>query len=318
MHVLLDVMSTLKSGHFRRGKGDIEDTSLYGRRRLSSSEMSRCICAYYNDEDVELDEDDGRALSFLKDHNMGDYSELHGVDRLAFVLNAEGSISLKKDRPWSPEAFTLVGPEKAVAEMRGHHKEFRKALRWLCSPKDVPKSGLAISDTLLARILRSGRLGRSPDIDRVSEKYLRYFETHGFSHFRDHLWMPGIPTFIGTSSFRHWIDLFCRYLVHECAGQTPEGMPVKICRHCKRLFSVAEFKEAGRRRKTYCSTECQQHNFWTKERRAEDMFVRRIADKPERYKEPSVQQRLQEIEKHWPAASGIILSIQRIRKRATK
>jgi hypothetical protein len=283
---------------------------------LSPMEVSRWICSYYNDEDAEIWGEENRALSVARVIGL-DYRTLHGLERLAFGLLLEKSPpSSIVDKSCQCELTpTRVEYRSSVIQLRRDRRPFCLAVAWLCSPKRVSKS---------RRRTPGGGSGWFTEREPASRGYLRYFETHGLSHINQSLWTPSSRrTFHVTSTFRHWIDLFCAFLVNECRGTLPKEMPVKICRRCKRLFSVAESSGKARRRKAYCSTKCQQDGFWTPKRRAEDRFVRRFEDLSpvvltERCKQPSVQERFQEIEKHWPPESKIVFRIQEIRIRAAK
>jgi hypothetical protein len=150
---------------------------------------------------------------------------------------------------------------RAEQELRRSHRNFRSALVWLCSAKDSAATAFSSQ-----KLFQSGKLewGRYPLIDKTSENFVRYFETH-LRHFKIHLSLQE-GRLLASPRICHLVDLFCACLLDRCVGRTWSEMPIKLCPTCGKLF-LSE-------RKQYCSNECQWKHYWTPERRADDKWVK--------------------------------------------
>jgi hypothetical protein len=212
--------------------------------------------------------------------------------------------------------------DRAAEELRNCHRQFRAALVWLCSPKQsepAPQTSL--------KLLASGkwRPGRYPNISKRSERYIRYFETHGLRHFKIDLSLQD-DRLLPFPNVKHLVDVFCAYLLDRCLGRKTSEMPIKICPTCSKLF-LSE-------RKQFCSTTCQWKSYWTAERRADDKWVkdlekfaescepkylRSVADLREKLARPKYAQRLESIKKRakeedWTGWIKILERIESIEK----
>lgn len=165
--------------------------------------------------------------------------------------------------------------QQAIEELERDMTKFTAALKWLCSPKD-PKPALPIKT--LKALLESGQAdrGRYPDIDQVSENFVKYFEDHALTDFQKQLSLNG-GTLAVVARPRHLVDLFCVFLLDECRNKLPAEMPIKICRKCGKFFSVAELEGKARSRKQFCSAKCQSAAWWPPEKRRDDAFTKRLA-----------------------------------------
>src|ERR1700730_5840988 len=125
------------------------------------------------------------------------------------------------------------------------------------------------------------------------------------------------------ASCTHWVDLFCTFLLRECSGRFPHQMPIKLCRHCGKLFastrSDTEFCPGGG---------CQRKNYWSEERHNDYEFVRRhmkfaencvrpqsgysLEDLRTKLEKPKVKRRLQAIQRRWPDWPKILKMIKTI------
>jgi hypothetical protein len=228
------------------------------------------------------------------------YFRCDGTDNIfglaELLLRALGEIQIQGDpTDWQVEII-----DRASKELRKSHRQFRAAMTWLCSQKDSgPEASLSM------KLLASGKVtwGRYPLIDKKSENFVRYFETHGIRHFRSSLSLQE-GRLLALPRITHLVDVFCACILDRCLGKKVSEMPVKICPRCRNLF-LSE-------RKRYCSKECQWKHHWTPERRADDKWVkeleklseqcrpeygRSILDLQKRLALPKVIQRLESIKK---------------------
>lgn len=214
--------------------------------------------------------------------------------------------------------------DRASKELQKSHRRFRTAMTWLCSPKS---SEPAAFHNL--KELGSGKVewGRYPLIDKKSENFIRYFESHGLRHFRSRLSLQDgrllpIPRIV------HLVDVFCACILDRCLGRKVSEMPIKICPRCRKLF-LSE-------RRGFCSKDCQWKNYWRPERRADDKWIKdlerfadrckpkygsSVADLQKRLALPKVTQRLksikEKIEKEdWAGWAKIAQRIEAIEKLA--
>ena len=182
--------------------------------------------------------------------------DMSGLSEL--LLRTLGEI-LIQDEPTEQQSATI---DQAAEELRKSWRQFRAAMTWLCSPKQV---GPDVQTSL--KLLASGKWepGRYPQIDKKSERFVRYFETHGLRHFHIRLSLQG-ERLVPQPRISHFVDLFCACILDLCLNRKPSEMPFKICPTCGTLF-LSE-------RKLFCSTHCQWKHYWTPERRADDKWVK--------------------------------------------
>jgi hypothetical protein len=152
--------------------------------------------------------------------------------------------------------------DRTSKELQKSHCQFRAAVTWLCSPKDLR----AVASPSLKQ-LESGRVewGRYPLIDKTSEDFIRYFENHGLNHFKSRLSLQEgrlllVPRLV------HLVDLFCACILDSCLGRKSSEMPIKICLRCHKFFAS--------QRRGFCSKDCQWKQYWTPERRSDDKWVK--------------------------------------------
>lgn len=243
----------------------------------------------------------------------------------ALLMNQIGNPYPHWDNPSDAEAKQI---QKDVKELRAHHRKFKEAVTWLCGPKHAAHG---LPQKRLLKLHRAGKVewGRYPDIDSHNEDFVEYFERHGLRDFklRASLQEGELLLF---PRLQHIVDIFCAFLINECAGKKPDDMPVKICLSCGKLFSVFKLKGKTRARKRHCSLNCQQAGWWTKEKRADDVYVKRLsevaeyaltgkhgyaaANLRERLDRPRVKQRLEKIknrwEREWPKIAERVAEIE--------
>jgi hypothetical protein len=213
------------------------------------------------------------------------------------LLRALGEIQIQGDpTDWQVEII-----DRASNELQKSHRQFRAAMTWLCSQKD---SRPAASPSM--KLLASGqvRWGRFPLIDRKSENYVRYFESHGIRHFRSSLSLQE-GRLLPRPRIVHLVDVFCACILDRCLGRKVSEMPVKICPKCRQLFLS--------KRRDFCSKDCQWKSYWTPARRADDKWIkdlekfsercrpkygRSVADLRKKLALPKVRQRLESIKKN--------------------
>jgi len=216
--------------------------------------------------------------------------------------------------------------DRASKELQKSHRQFRAAMTWLCSPK---YSDPAASPSL--KLLAAGKVqpGRYPLIDKKSEKFIRYFESHGLRHFRSRLSLQDgrllpLPLVV------HLVDVFCACILDRCIGREVAEMPLKICPRCGKLF-LSERRE-------FCSKDCQWKHYWTPERHSDDKWVKdlekfaercrpkygcSVADLRKKLASPKVMQRLKSIKEkakkeNWAGWARIAQRIEAIETLAVK
>jgi len=243
-------------------------------------------------------------------------------DLARLLLRTLGEIQ-GREEPTNQESGII---QEASKELQKGHRQFRAAMIWLCSPKHSDHEG---SPSL--KMLVSGRWepGRCPLIDKKSENFIRFFESHGIRHFRSRLSLQN-GRLLPLPRVVHLVDVFCACVLDRCLGRTVSEMPIKICPRCHKLFV------SGRR--GFCSKECQWKHYWTAERRSDDKWVkdlekfaerctpaygRSIRDLQEKLSLPRVKQRLKSIKEKienedWAGWSKIARRIDEIEKRMTK
>jgi hypothetical protein len=277
---------------------------------VNTEEILDCLTAYYNENTVDISSPFFDAFG---------YARFNGIERLAAKLLLESERwfgafgvripSIQDEKPAVP---------MIAAELHKHRAEFRAAVKWLCTEKPETDGVARIEKSLVVL----GKVGRYPDIDQTSEKFVRYFEEHGLKHVKLHVMLLGQRLFLHTSC-THWVDLFCTFLLRECSGRLPHQMPIKLCRHCGKLFSSTrsdtEFCPKGG---------CQRKNFWSEERHNDYEFVRRymkiaeycassrsgyaLQDLRTKLEKPRVKQRLQLIQERWRDWPRILKMIKTI------
>lgn len=244
-----------------------------------------------------------------------------GISDLAeLLLRALGEIHIKGE-PTDQQNEII---DRASRELQKSHRQFRTATTWLCSPK---YSDPAASPS--PKLLVSGKWepGRYPVIDKKSENFIRYFESHGLRHFKSRLSLQD-GRLLPRPRIVHLVDVFCACILHRCLGRKASEMPFKICPRCRELF-LSE-------RKQFCSKKCQWKHYWTPDRRADDKWVKdlekfsgrckpkygsSIADLHKKLASPKVMQRLKSIKgkiakEDWAGWAKIAQRIEVIEKRA--
>jgi hypothetical protein len=288
--------------------------------------LCEMIVAYYNGTD--LDDSDLDAVKFF--NGMGNH--FRGVEGLVALLHIEFG-------PFDLPDHLFSSYPAAVAELSRHRPRFRAAVKWLCSRKEpdavkaIPLEDAGIlalpqgkeapeemRNALRLAIQEIRKLDAARKIPLSSEdvEHLHYLQEHGRNHVVKSLRLWGGRLVEVSSQPRHFIDLFCSFLLDKCIDKPPEELPVKLCPKCGKLFS-------SQPNKVYCSIGakgCGYMKFWTPEKRAEDMYVRRLAnystgDLRRKLDDLEVKARLGWIELCWPKESAIRANIRRIRARAS-
>ena len=252
------------------------------------------------------------------------YFGCDGTDDISYLaellLRALGEIQIQGE-PTDQQNDVI---DLASKELQKGHRQFRAAMTWLCAPK-VSGPAAQLSRELLA----SGKVtpGRYPLIDKKSENFVRYFETHGVRHFRSSLSLQE-GRLLPLPRIVHLVDVFCACILDRCLGRKPSEMPLKICPRCHKLFSSE--------RRAFCSKDCQWKSYWTPARRADDKWTkdlekfsehctpkygRSIADLQKKMALPKVTQRLESIKKKiekedWAGWAKIGRRIKAIEKRS--
>lgn len=235
------------------------------------------------------------------------------------LLRALGEIQVREEL--TDQQTKIV--ERASEELRKSQGEFRAAMTWLCLPKNSDPHA-RVGRELLA----SGRWqpGRYPSIDKRSEEFVRYFETH-LKHFKVHLSLQE-GRLLSSPLFVHYVDLFCACVLDRCLGRNVSEFPIRICPKCGTIF-LSE-------RKQFCSEKCQWSHYWTKERRADDKWIkdlekfsrtckpeygRSVEDLRQKLASPNVEQRLQSIKQkakteEWAGWSKILKRLEAVESQA--
>jgi hypothetical protein len=303
-------------------------------RNVGTEVLPELVVAYYNGVEVEPFKRDGTATAVTRELGTDCFS-FNGLERLAvLLLEMTGSFRLNletidPDDAADPQNKTI---RKATKELQKSQSEFRAAVKWLCSHKDL-KPG-ATPDQL-RRLHQSGKLGwghfgRYPLIDKTSEDFIRYFEDHGLKHFKINPALDGgqynLPVrLVLRPQCVHFVDLFCTFLLNECSGKTLAEMPFKVCRKCDRLFSPQRMEAE------FCSNDCRRKNFWSPEKHRDYTYVCRLetfakkcfsnkygyskADLHEKLESSDVRIRLREIEAVWQSWPKLTEKLNAIRAR---
>jgi len=282
----------------------------------SKETLCEIIVAYYNDTDVadcglKIVEAFGREM-FL------------GISGLVNLIYFTFDFRLPKRLQVHPSSRPY---RQAAAELRRHSTQFRAAVKWLCS-RQTPSAVKAVQQNpnpqafgkpvpeVFKKAIQSVQgiaLAATLPPSGADVDFVRYLERHGRTHLRKRLDVWG-GRIVERSNPVHIVDLLCAFLLDQCTNHEPDELPVKLCPRCEKLF-------VAKARKLYCTTQCQSKTFWTREKRADDMYVRRLYDYAPatlrvKLATPRVAKRLAEIEKRWPSKSLIVANIQEIRKSA--
>lgn len=246
-----------------------------------------------------------------------------GISNLAeLLLRVLGELHIQGE-PTDQQNETI---DRASKELQKSHRQFRAAMTWLCSPK---YSDSAASPSL--KLLASGKVkpGRYPLIDKKSESFIRYFESHGLRHFRSHLSLQD-GRLLPLPRIVHLVDVFCACMLDRCLGREVAEMPIKICPRCRKLFMSERSK--------FCSKDCQWKHYWTPERRSDDKWTkdlekfsdrcklkygRSVADLQKKLASPKAMRRLKAIKEKtekedWAGWARIAQRIEAIEKLAAK
>lgn len=195
-------------------------------------------------------------LHLIVEYPVCEAKDLPGMAEL--MLRMLGEIHIQEE-PTERQSQII---ERASEELRKSQRQFRAAMTWLCSPKQL---GSAAQTGL--KLLASGKWepGRYPHIDKESENFVGYFEIHGLRHFHIRLSLQD-GRLVPFPRIAHLVDLFCACILDRCFGRAESEMPIKICPTCRMLF-LSE-------RKRFCSKDCQWRHYWTPDRRADDKWVK--------------------------------------------
>lgn len=159
----------------------------------------------------------------------------------------------------------------ASRQLRQDSKMFKDTLVWICSQeKPRPLRFMRASDALKCPRAVEGRY---PTITAEDEQFVDYLEKRGVRAFKWSLrWMDG-RLLLCPDRPRNLVDLFCAFMVEQCAGKLPKELPVRRCASvgCGRFFLVA------RRSGKFCSDNCRVKSYWTREKRRKYMRKWRLA-----------------------------------------
>lgn len=284
--------------------------------------FSEIIVAYYNGEAITSDINKPVTQRILRKCGI-DWTLFKDFERMAVLLLQMTDRFRLTDHDPSDEESRKI--RRAAQELQGSLRMFRAAMKWLCSPKEMKR---AVSSQKLRKWPGTLEAGRYPLIDRENEQFVKYFEDHGLKHLRIRAFLEGVPAtplcLCVLPRYHHFIDLFCAFLVNECAGKAPSEMPFKVCRQCEKLFSPQRLEAE------FCSDDCRRKNFWTPERHRDYTYVSRIEEFTQKcttrkfgYSDKDLQDklqesgnRLQEIENRWCDWPKIIEKIKKIKQRS--
>jgi len=285
--------------------------------------LSEMIVAYYNCAEITPNINDPITQRTLRKYGI-DCMLFKDFERLAVLLLQMTDGFRLTDHGPSDEELRKI--RRAAQELQTSLEMFRAAVKWLCSPKETKR---AVSPQKLMKWRRPLDVGRYPLIDQENERFVKYFEEHGLKHLRIRAFLDGAELAFPVRlcvlpRYQHFVDLFCAFLINECANKTPLEMSFKLCRQCEQLFS------AQRPEAEFCSDDCRRKNFWTPERHRDYTYVSRIekftqkcAGRKFGYSDQDLQDkfaesksRLQEIEARWHGWPKIIEKIERIKRDA--
>jgi len=238
------------------------------------------------------------------------------------LLRALGEIHIQGE-PTDQQSEVI---QRASDELQRSHRNFRAAMKWMCSPKDS-KPDAARS----RKLLESGKLewGRYPLIERTSENFVQYFEDHGLKHFKSRLSLQD-GRLLAVPRITHLVDVFCACILKGSLATQPTEMAIKLCPQCDKFFA--------NQRRDFCSSKCQWKHYWTPERRADDKWVkdlknfaekckprygRSVADLQKKLALPNVARRMNSIKakidkEDWTGWAKIAERINTIEKSAAK
>lgn len=276
--------------------GPVVGATLHG---LREEDLLGLIVAYVNCDGTEIPSDLAEVL-------LRALGEIH----------IQGELTVQQD-----EAI-----QRASEELKLSHRQFRAALKWLCSPKNSKSEAYPSR-----KLLESGKVewGRYPLIERTSENFIQYFENHGLKHFKSRLSLQD-GRLLAVPRIVHLVDVFCACVLKGCLANKPSAMPIKLCPTCGKFFA--------NQRSGYCSPNCQWKHYWTSARRADDKWVkglesfadtckpkygRSVADLREKLASPKVAERLTSIKdkigkEDWAGWKKIAERINTIERLAAK
>jgi hypothetical protein len=171
--------------------------------------------------------------------------------------------------------------QKDAAELRHYHQAFRDAVTWVCSGEKIARQPEP-SEIQAAMKLERLNWGRWPFVDQNSEKHLGFLETHGLKHLTvtvgAQFTVTGRPAgLILLPRAKHLIDLFCAFVLGECAFKSPAEMPVRVCQRpvCGNLFLPQ-----GRWVQNFCSDDCRvRFHMPSGHESADARWIARLTDK---------------------------------------
>ena len=216
-------------------------------------------------------------------------------------------------------------------ELRDMHRQFKGAVTWLCKPKPSGPRLFEKDDFGIKPLPYPGLFESERDPFMESNPAVDYFEKHGMVDFKLLPFVKDDCLYL-VPRCSCLIDVFCYFLLNECAGKKPDELPVKICPSCGRFFSAFDLTGGARIRKQHCSNSCQQGGWWPKDKRADHAYVKRLwefaesaskgksgytpADLRKRLNRPRDRQRLEKIKnrwsKDWPRIVERIAEIERL------
>lgn len=229
--------------------------------------FSELLVAYYNDEEVGRKLDNSVTQRMLHDYGI-QCMLFKDSERMAFLLLQMTERFRLTDDDASDEELRRI--QKNAQELRTSRQRFQAAVKWLVSSPKETKPAAATKE--LRRLYASGKIevGRFPLIDKKSEGFVKYFEDHGLKHLRIRATLQDCLYLL--PRYHHLVDLFCAFLLNECAGKALSEMPFKVCGQCERLFSPQRLEAE------YCSDKCRREKFWTPERHRDYTYVSRLEE----------------------------------------
>ena len=157
-------------------------------------------------------------------------------ERMAFLLLQMTERFRLTDDDASDEELRRI--QKNAQELRTSRQRFQAAVKWLVSSPKETKPAAATKE--------------AEEIVCIGENRSRSFPTHrqekrGICQILRRPWFETPPNqsdsprlFIpSTSRYHHLVDLFCAFLLNECAGKALSEMPFKVCGQCERLIFAA-------------------------------------------------------------------------------
>lgn len=159
----------------------------------------------------------------------------------------------------------------ASRQLRQGSKMFKDALTWIClQGKPRPLRFMRASD---ASKFPLAVLGRYPTISAEDERFVEYLEKRGVYASKRKLRLMNDRLLLCLDRPRNVVDLFCAFIVEQCAGNASKELPLRHCANieCGRFFLVA--RKTGK----FCSDNCRAKSYWTREKRRKYMRKWRLA-----------------------------------------